>query len=477
MKKIFVSSVYIAIIFCTSFLHAQSFTTSPYITIPGNNSQIDVITKFTLPSFICWVNQYGSAYNIYLRQTSPDSGKNILIFSDTNQITNPKISFIDYSNNIRIVWQSFINNHWQILSREIINDTLSDVVSITDSLNDNITPALGTQILAWIQNGKLLLKYLDSASTPIITLDSVNCSNPIIGNGQYYWYGQLYVGYEKGTAGNRQIYSASYTFYANPEWVFTKISSGGDNININIGTFGSPQNFQPYQTMNNGVWKIVSRFIMNDTSDNVSCNCENPSVFLYILLTKNSARAEKKLNNSTPFFIVYDTDSLKSNREIMLKFDYEQSNNDTTINLSNSPGDDYKPEISFYSTDTTYVAVFWTHEQNGKQGIWMSKTFFSPITGFVPGRLQSPGNYSLEQNYPNPFNPSTIISYQLPVNSKVVLKIYDLLGKEVATLVNKEQLSGSYHVQFDGSKFASGVYFYRIEAGSFVETRKLILIK
>ena len=85
--------------------------------------------------------------------------------------------------------------------------------------------------------------------------------------------------------------------------------------------------------------------------------------------------------------------------------------------------------------------------------------------------------FELAQNYPNPFNPTTNISYSIPYSSKVVLKIFNILGKEVATLVNSEQTSGNHIVVFDGSKLASGVYFYQINAGNFVATKKLILMK
>jgi len=89
-----------------------------------------------------------------------------------------------------------------------------------------------------------------------------------------------------------------------------------------------------------------------------------------------------------------------------------------------------------------------------------------------------PTKYSLGQNYPNPFNPSTTISYQLPVAAgHVSLKVYDVLGREVATLVNEQKAPGNYEVKFDGSKLASGVYIYRIEAGKFSDTKKLLLIK
>jgi len=85
--------------------------------------------------------------------------------------------------------------------------------------------------------------------------------------------------------------------------------------------------------------------------------------------------------------------------------------------------------------------------------------------------------FKLSQNYPNPFNPTTIISYQIPSESKVVLKVYNILGGEVATLVNENKAAGSYSVQFNGSSLASGVYFYQIKAGNFVDTKKLVLLK
>jgi hypothetical protein len=88
-----------------------------------------------------------------------------------------------------------------------------------------------------------------------------------------------------------------------------------------------------------------------------------------------------------------------------------------------------------------------------------------------------PENYSLSQNYPNPFNPATTINYQIPLAGHVSLKVYDILGREVATLVNEEISAGNYEIKFDGSHLSSGVYFYTLQSGSFNETKKLILIK
>jgi hypothetical protein len=85
--------------------------------------------------------------------------------------------------------------------------------------------------------------------------------------------------------------------------------------------------------------------------------------------------------------------------------------------------------------------------------------------------------YALEQNYPNPFNPSTTIQYALPNAANVKLTVFNMLGEETATLVNETRPAGIHTVQFDGSRLASGLYFYRLQAGQYVEMKKLVLIK
>ncbi len=88
-----------------------------------------------------------------------------------------------------------------------------------------------------------------------------------------------------------------------------------------------------------------------------------------------------------------------------------------------------------------------------------------------------PLSFSLSQNYPNPFNPSTVISYRLPAISNVTLKIYDVLGNEITTLVNEEKQPGTYEVEFNGTELPSGIYFYQLKAGNYIETKKMVLIK
>jgi len=104
--------------------------------------------------------------------------------------------------------------------------------------------------------------------------------------------------------------------------------------------------------------------------------------------------------------------------------------------------------------------------------IWISGTL-----GVHNGSPELPQTVVLRQNYPNPFNPVTIISFELPRASQVNLTVYDILGREIAVLVNDRKNAGIHQVKFDGSDLASGVYFYRIQTGTYMETRKLLLMR
>ena len=110
-------------------------------------------------------------------------------------------------------------------------------------------------------------------------------------------------------------------------------------------------------------------------------------------------------------------------------------------------------------------------------GIMMTKQFVFGYAG--------PKEFKLEQNFPNPFNPTTTIQYQIPASPKsspkertsVTLRIYDILGSEVATLVNDEQEAGYYEVSWNASNFASGMYVYRLQAGDYISSKKMMMIK
>ena len=111
------------------------------------------------------------------------------------------------------------------------------------------------------------------------------------------------------------------------------------------------------------------------------------------------------------------------------------------------------------------------------KGCIISDTTYGQLLVSVQNSNQNLHSFHLSQNYPNPFNPITTISYQIPELSSVSLKVYDVLGDEVTTLINEEKPAGNYEVEFDGNNLTSGVYFYTLRAGTFAETEKMVLMK
>ena len=169
---------------------------------------------------------------------------------------------------------------------------------------------------------------------------------------------------------------------------------------------------------------------------------------------------------STGFYGSYDYATVKINsegyREWVLRYDagYDEPLDVVTDGL----GHIYVTGYTMNNYDTYAVCTTIKYTDN-------SATDIESDTDALPDI------FLLEQNYPNPFNPTTTIKYSIPEMSKVSLILFNLLGEEIITLVNDEKPSGNYKVNFNAANLSSGVYFYRIQAGSFVETRKMILLK
>jgi photosystem II stability/assembly factor-like uncharacterized protein len=131
-------------------------------------------------------------------------------------------------------------------------------------------------------------------------------------------------------------------------------------------------------------------------------------------------------------------------------------------------------------TTKVLSSVCFTDEKNGTvvgAGGIILRTTNGGVTGVIDKSNGIPLSFRLKQNYPNPFNPSTTIKFELPKSSIVKLRVFDILGRQVSVLVNERKDAGVHELKFDGSNLSSGVYFYRLQVGDFVQTKKLVILK
>lgn len=149
---------------------------------------------------------------------------------------------------------------------------------------------------------------------------------------------------------------------------------------------------------------------------------------------------------------------------------------DPVINLSEIDHTTYRVESELNVNSQYFWRVRSTNDMG--EGDWSETwSFETGTTTDTPDEKEIPDEFSLKQNYPNPFNPVTRIGYELPETVEVTLEVFNLLGEQVAVLVNEQQPAGTYQVRFDGSELSSGVYLYRLRAGDYVETHQMMFIK
>jgi hypothetical protein len=135
------------------------------------------------------------------------------------------------------------------------------------------------------------------------------------------------------------------------------------------------------------------------------------------------------------------------------------------------------PDVSGFRTGPAAFGGGIAFVGAGQNRIFYDGSNVSPVVGISNNGGEVPNAFSLSQNYPNPFNPTTNIKFAIPEASYVTLKVYDMLGREVASLVSQEMTSGSYTVDWNAANFTSGVYFYKISAGNFTDTKRMVLVK
>jgi len=172
------------------------------------------------------------------------------------------------------------------------------------------------------------------------------------------------------------------------------------------------------------------------------------------------------IDMTAPYFVYNGTGNLL----VEVCFDNSAYTSYSTVNATSTPGMTW----GYYTDNSSGCTMTGGSAQSNRPNTCFTMT---PITGTGNFSMEIPKSYSLAQNYPNPFNPVTKINFALPKQGLVTLRVYDVLGREVSTLVNEVKQAGSYSVDFDASMLSSGVYFYRIESGSFTDIKRMVLIK
>ena len=238
------------------------------------------------------------------------------------------------------------------------------------------------------------------------------------------------------------------------------MSVSGSNVHI---LFLDSRNWDP------GPYEI---FYKHSTDGGVSWGADTRLTVHYTSSSLHSVIASSGSN----VHVVWD-----DNRNSALNYEiYYKSSTNGGLNWGVDTRLTYDSSYSMYpfvSASGTSVHVVWSDYRNGNYEIYYKRNPTGNTIGIQNISTKIPSKFSLSQNYPNPFNPATVISFQLSVAGNVLLKVYNMLGKEVAILVNKNLNPGTYKVDWNASNFSSGVYFYKLETNGFSDVKKLILLK
>jgi hypothetical protein len=302
--------------------------------------------------------------------------------------------------------------------------------------------------------------------------------------------GYKFVGWQGSVVDTSSSISFNVNYFSKIVAVFEKDSLQSTNIVINEINYNSSSSFDTDDwielynntdsTINIGGWMFKDSDDSNSFTFREDTFIENRD---YLVLTKDSTVFQSLFTNTNN--IVGNMDfGLSGSGELIRLFDSQANIIDSLTYGDKLPwateadGNGATLELLHPGLDNS-IAINWSASNNhGSPG--KINSVFTEVLQNENSIL--PSEFLLEQNYPNPFNPSTTISYSIPQNggfesSIVTLKIYDILGREIKTLVNEKQSAGNYQVQFDATKLTSGVYIYKLQSGKFIDSKKMLLLR
>ncbi len=474
-------------------LNGQKLDTSQKLNddfgLDGQSSP-DISGDFRGNAIIVWADTRYGKINIYAQRLDSIGqllGKNINLNSQQNNYDykHPAIS-MNESGNFVVVWadnrydsrydiyaQRYDKNGIEIGTDIKIND---DAISNRQKFPDVALDDIGNFVVVW-SDERRENAYSDIYGQRISNNGELLGNNFVVNDDQRNWLFRNYPSTAVNSVGEfvicwqngATIISQKY----NPDG-----SKFGENLIINDENSGN--GFKPEIILNDSgrivvVWYNTLKDIYTQL---FSSNLEKIGSNLKVNDDNNNAFQDHphiSENNNGDYFIVWQ-DGRESGSVIYGQY---FSNTDSKINrnfrVSTNPFDKQLTPKTLITNEN--IITTWTTIKSAGQGddIWANMFDYDYIRDTIePINID---RYFLAQNYPNPFNPATKINYKVPERSFVTLKIYDVLGNEITTLVNEEKPAGSYEFEFSGNGLASGIYFYQLQAGSFVETKKMVLLK
>ena len=391
-----------------------------------------------------------------------------------------------------IIFQTNINGNWDIGYKEFKNDQWNDEIIISDSTGDEVNPSF---INYPIFSGKdSLLKILFEKNNSVYLFTKTSTGNKF----DLIFQGSNSIKYSQPTG----IFTTIWTGNTNVEGYRIAAKMNENNVQKIISIF-LPLNLQADTNIvlidsgdvNNPKFKQTEEYsqlsLTYEKDDNIYLeNDYSLPNNMFVPLRDNITGRIYNLSSIILARPVFKTLFKKSDFYLQFPYTFVNYHDDSTfiyldkddwyfrdIFIYTKVKDNY-PEAGIAGFNTEGYKeidyILWTDSTDGMIELYGKR--FDYVLGGVneESHLKS---FFLYQNYPNPFNPFTTIKYSIPHASYVIIKVFDILGKELLTLVNESKSAGNYSVNFNGSNLPSGIYFYRMQAGNFVSTKKFVLLK
>jgi hypothetical protein len=434
-----------------------------------------LLTKYNTNGDSIWSRSFSGnhpAYNVPYFVTT-DANGNILTISVTRDTNSPSnITVIKYDNNGNPIWSNYFrtpnNNNSYIFPNSYVFDQNNNLY-ITGTLPNNggglcffVTKITSNGITEWINFDYSSMTGSDLALDDFGNVYCTGWSTQNFGSESYY-ITEVY----KYSPVGALTWKREYIINENDKGIYGSQIEIDSKNNVCILAVE-----QIHGTLKNPIHIIKYDPNGNAFSDKVT---------FYLRLTNETGvkQTNLKLDNFDNAYInAYGRRTISSEERGLVTAKYDSTGSlvwitsitQTSIGID-AIGDLFLKDNNIYTTGTSYK----NSPATGRE--FLAVKYFQTTVGVLQQYPNIPDKYSLEQNYPNPFNPSTKIKFSIPFYGYTTLKVFNISGQEIKALINEEISAGNFEAEFTAGEFPSGVYFYKLESGGFISTKKMILLK